>query len=180
MRNITVLDAPVAISPAPSKPSLFPLNRPSSGSASPAPATRTKSKEEPRMDGMLLVNEAGLRRRNPSWPLVEQVVRELDPGDGNSFACVSLPGNTFTQTLQGRNGYHLECRLTGGSPEQYIHLRASYPGGSTEANKLVKHDFTSPGEHRDLLCLEDVLDAFRAFHGGEGLPGWLEWRDMGI
>ena len=180
MRKIIVLDVPVAISPAPSRPSLFPLNRPSSGPISPTTSTRTKSSEEPRLEGMLLVNEAGLRRRNPSWPLVEQVIRELDPGDGNSFACVSLPGHTFMQTLRGRNGYHLECRLTGASLEQYVHFRASYPGGSTKANKLVKNDFISQGEHRDLLCLEDVLDAFRAFHRGEGMPGWLEWRDWGI
>ncbi|MDA0767950.1 MAG: hypothetical protein O3A92_14155 [Verrucomicrobia bacterium] len=44
----------------------------------------------------------------------------------------------------------------------------------------MKNDFISQGEDRDLLCLEDVLDAFRAFHGGEGLPAWLEWRDWGI
>jgi len=46
--------------------------------------------------------------------------------------------------------------------------------------ELKKHDHVSDGEHRDLLHLEDVVDAFRAFHSGSGMPVWLEWRDFGI
>ncbi|MDA0765385.1 MAG: hypothetical protein O3A87_03010 [Verrucomicrobia bacterium] len=62
---------------------------------------------------------------------------ELDPEDGNSFACFSLPEPTFMQTLQGRKGYHLECRLTGGSPEQYIHLRASYGNSNALLSEIT-------------------------------------------
>jgi len=68
---------------------------------------------------MELENEAGLKRRNPPWPLVERVVRELDEGHGNSFAILSLPGNTYVQTIRGFNGWHLEWRITGANLEDW-------------------------------------------------------------
>lgn len=128
---------------------------------------------------MLLANEKGDRIRSPRWHMVERIVRELNPGHFNSFACLALPGNTYIQCLRGFNGHHLEWRVTDPSGD-YAHFRACYPGGSAKAIELKKHDFVSDGEFRDLLHLEDVLDAFRAFHQDEGLPGFLKWRRMGI
>lgn len=129
--------------------------------------------------GMLLENEKGDCIRNPRWQVVERIVRELDPGHFNSFACLSLPENTFVQCLCGFNGYHLEWRITDPAGD-YAHCRACYPGASTKAFELKKHDCISKGEYRDLLHLEDVLDAFRAFHQDAGLPGFLEWRGIEI
>ncbi|MDA0767951.1 MAG: hypothetical protein O3A92_14160 [Verrucomicrobia bacterium] len=158
MRNITIPSVPIAISPARFTPPLFPLGRPSSGPTSPTPATRTKSKEEPRLDGMLLINEAGLRRRNPSWPLVEQVVRELDPGDGNSFACVSLPGNTFMQTLQGRNHRRLLSAFFWGDHIEPLRRLAA----SGLPLDLSPHDLLDAISTKAWQCLQHLLDHHQA------------------
>ena len=144
------------------------------------PETRTKTRSRAHANGMLLTNEEGLRRKDPSWPLVERVVRELDQGTWNSFCCLNSPDGSYIQTLHGFNGYHLEWREYGSVAKGYVHWRASYPGGSGKKVELKKHDFVSEGEHRDLLHLDDVVDAFRAFHSGSGMPVWLEWRDLGI
>jgi hypothetical protein len=61
-----------------------------------------------------------------------------------------------------------------------VHFRACYPGGSAKPFELKKHDFISQGEYRDLLNLDDVVDTFHAFHQGEGLPPWLEWRELAL
>jgi len=94
---------------------------------------------------------------------------------------LSVPGNTYIQTLRGFNGYHLEWRLTcDGDLNNYIHYRASYPGASLKKMELKKHDYINSGEHRDLLHMRDVIDAFRAFYFGQGMPAWLEWRKIKI
>lgn len=131
---------------------------------------------------MVLGNQAGLRRRNPSWSLVERVIRELNPGFGNSHCILALPSNTYVQALRGFNGWHLEWRISDPSlgASAYIHLRACHPGGSQKPFELKKHDCMSCGEYRDLMHLEDVIGSFRAFHQGDGLPPWLEWRDLDI
>ena len=131
------------------------------------------------LKGMLLEDEIGCQKKNPPWSLVESVIRELDPGIFNSFACLSLPGNIFVQCLCGFNGYHLEWRIThpSGDFEQY---RACYHGGSKKNFELKKHDFVSDGQHRDLLKLEDVLLAFYSFHQGLGFPKSLQWREIKI
>jgi hypothetical protein len=128
---------------------------------------------------MLLNDEVGRRKKNPPWRLVERVLRELDPGRFNSHACLSVPGNTYVQCLCGFNGWHLEWRVTKPSGA-YAHYRASRRGGSKKPFELKKHDHVSPGEHRDLLVLDEVLDAFRAFHQGHGLPDSLAWRKLDI
>lgn len=144
------------------------------------PAPRPKERISPARPGMLLKNEAGLSRRNPPWHVVEEAIRELDQGYGNSFACLSVPGNTYIQCLRGFNGWHLEWRITGDHPDTYVHLRACYHGLSRKPFELKKHNHISGGQHRDLLHGEDVVDAFRAFHSGEGPPVWLEWRKLDL
>ena len=72
-------------------------------------------------------------------------------------------------------GYHLEWRNSL-SLKDYSHFRASYPGASKKETELKKHDFVNSGEHRDLIQLADVIDAFRAFYRGDGMPGFFEWR----
>lgn len=138
-----------------------------------------KFSRKPPEGGMLLKNQGGLAKRNPSWELVEKAVRELDPGHFNSYACLSDPGNSYIQCLHGFNGYHLEWRITNPSGS-YVHYRACYPGGSKKSFELKKHDFVSEGQHRDLLNLEDVIDAFHAFHSRQGLPGFLKWRELDL
>ncbi len=128
---------------------------------------------------MLLDDEIGRKFKNPPWSLVERVIRNLDPGHFNSFACLSLPGNTYVQCLCGFNGWHLEWRISKKS-RKYVHYRACNPDGSKKPFELKKHDWVNSGEHRDLLKIEDVLDAFHAFHQGLGLPEHLEWRKIDI
>jgi hypothetical protein len=128
---------------------------------------------------MVLTNEIGIKLINPIWLEVDGSIRELDPGHFNSFACLSTRGNNFIQCLRGFNGYHLEWRITNPSGN-YVHYRACYLGGSKKSFELKKHNHVSDGQHRDLLNLDDVLDAFRAFHRGEGLPGFLKWRKLYI
>jgi len=147
---------------------------PSQGVSVPLP----KAKQRPQRYNLVLRNQAGLRRRNPPWNLVERVIREIDTGCGNSHCCLETPGNTYIQTLHGFNGYHLEWRISGTA--EYTHYRGCYPGGSTKRAELKKHDYVNSGEHRDLLHLDEVIDAFRAFYCGEGLPAWLEWRILDI
>jgi hypothetical protein len=135
----------------------------------------------PGRDGLLLKNEAGLSRKNPSWQLVETVVREIDDGHGNSFCVLEASNGHYIQTLRGFNGYHLEWRMfTTAEEKGYVHYRACYPGASPKFMELKKHDFTDPGEHRDLLLLDDVVDGFRSFYSGNSMPAWLEWRSLAI
>lgn len=145
----------------------------------PSPKTRTKVRQTPAIKDMLLNDEIGRKWKNPRWSTVERLIRELDPGRFNSFACMSVPGNNYIQCLHGFNGWHLEWRITNPSGS-YVHYRASYPGASKKAFELKKHDFVSQGQYRDLLHLEDVIDAFRSFHQDEGLPGFLKWRVLTV
>lgn len=142
-----------------------------------------KPAAEPRIatEGLILTNEGGLHRKNPPWQLVDQVLHELDPGKGNSFCCLATPENAYVQTLHGFNGYHLEWRvISPAAPDGYIHYRAGYPGGSSKPMELKKHDFVSAGEHRDLMQLADVIEVFRAFHRGDTLPAFLDWRAIDV
>jgi hypothetical protein len=123
----------------------------------------TQPAPKPRRDGLRLTNEAGLRRKNPPWRLVEQAIRALDTGTGNSFCCLSTPDNTYIQTLHGFNGYHLEWRITGpAEPGGYTHYRAGYPGGSVKAFELKKHNHINPGEHRGNRHLQFFYSFMRA------------------
>lgn len=133
----------------------------------------------PALQNMLLKDEIKRRIKNPPWSVVEDVIRELDPGHFNSFACLSVPGNNYVQCLRGFNGWHLEWRVTKPSGD-YIHYRACYPDGSKKPYELKKHDWVSDGQHRDLLKLEDVIGAFHSFHQNLGLPGSLKWRKFDI
>ena len=161
---------------------------PATGPVSPAkklapkpPAqTLTKPLQRPAFANMILANQAGLVERNPPWEHVEEVIRELDPGFGNSHCILEIPGPTYIQTLRGFQGFHLEWRITGAHPDQYIHLRACVIGGSKKSIELKKHDLMNSGEHRDLITLPDVIDAFRAFHRGQNPPVWLEWREIEV
>ena len=114
---------------------------------------------------IVLTNGIGQKWTNPIWLEVDEVIRELDTNSFNSFACLSRPGNTYLQCLRGSNGWHLEARITwkdsGGA---YSHLRACRPCGSEKPRALKLTKYVSRGQYRDLLKLDDVLAAFRAFH----------------
>lgn len=129
-----------------------------------------------RPEGRVLTNQAGLRRASPSWALVERVVRALDC-DANTYCCLTQPCGSYIQTLRGFNGYHLERRLIDGGG--YVHLRACYPGGSSKPERLVKLAGGNSGELRDLLALEDVVDAFRDFYR-DAIEVTLGWRPLDI
>lgn len=142
---------------------------------------RQEIEARPQQPDRSLKNQAGMRRKNPEWPLIEHVIGELDTGYGNSFCCLET-SHGYIQVLRGYNGYHLERRITNGTGSGgYAHYRASYPGGSSEVVELRKHDgYGNPGEHRDLLQIDDVLDAFRAFYRGDSVSASLDWRILDI
>jgi hypothetical protein len=97
---------------------------------------------------------------------------------GNSFACLSKPGKAYIQCMRGFNGWHLQTRLSMGLND-YTHRRACCPGVSKKSFELKKHDFVSPGQFCDLLIIEDVIAAFRAFHMGKIMPS-LIWRPIDV
>ena len=125
---------------APPKPPAMPVD---AGSRTSSPSTRTKARQAPAREGMVLDNEAGLHWKSPPWSLVARVLRDLDPGLGNSFACLSVPGYHYVQCLRGFNGWHLEWRVSGESPDAYVHFRACRRDGSPKPIELKKHDFMS-------------------------------------
>jgi hypothetical protein len=129
---------------------------------------------------MVLTNEIGQKWTNPIWLDVDDAIRELDTGSFNSFACLSRPGNTYIQCLRGSNGWHLEARITwkdsGGA---YSHMRACRPGGSEKPRALKVAKYVSRGQYRDLLKIDDVLAAFRAFHANTVGPP-LIWRPIDV
>lgn len=135
----------------------------------------------PQRPGLTLTNEAGVSWNNPEWTLIEQVIRELDTGSGNSFCCLEV-GDKWVQTLHGFNGYHVEwCPNTVAEDNSFAIWRASSLGGSPSVAELKKHDgYTNPGEHRDLLHLDDVLTAFCALYDGIGMPTSLAWRVLDL
>lgn len=146
-------------------------------------APLTVLEPKPREANLLLTSEAGLRILNPTWAQVDATIRGLDAGHGDSFACLSSPGNTYVQCLRGRNGWHLEWRLSttlAGGDGLYVHVRGCRHGASTRPAALVKHDTESRGERRDLVSTDEVTAAFRAFHRGEGPIADLEWRDLDL
>lgn len=136
--------------------------------------------ELPKVKGMEFETEGGLNTKNPPWGLVRSALGLLDPGEGNSFAILSLSHNSFVQVLRGTNGFHLEWRVTGDDLETYIHYRACSATGSTDRRLLKKHDGLNDGQQRDLLDLESVIPAFRAFFDRKAPPGDLHWRVLDI
>ncbi len=123
---------------------------------------------------LILSNEKGLRMENPDWATVETVILQIDPGRGNSFCILESPRRGFVQALHGFNGYHLEWH------EGNQHWRGAFPGGSNKRFELKKHDRVSPGEYRDLLPVEEVIESFLAFYRSTGKPAWLVWRSIEI
>jgi hypothetical protein len=111
---------------------------------------------------------------------VERVVRDLNPGHGNGFSCLEPPAGSYIQTLCGLHGYHPEWRVNSAGPKGYVHWRACRINGSSGPVNLRQHHLVTAGEQRDLLPIEDVIHAFRAFHAGSGMPGWLGWREQEI
>ncbi len=128
---------------------------------------------------MFLTDQLKRRFKNPPWSIVDHVVRTLDPGDFNSFAILSGPETTFVQCLCGVHGWHLEWRITG-TAGAYVHYRACHHGGSHEPYFLEKTDCVNEGERRDLVQVDHVLHAFRAFHQGQGMPTCLDWRVIDV
>jgi len=173
-------NVPSAIAPHDNPKLHAPLKYPARIPTNQSTKPQLKVRQSPDSVHMLLNDEIGRKWKNPNWTTVELLILELDPGRFNSFACLAAKGHNYVQCLHGFNGWHLEWRISNSSG-YYVHYRASYPGGSEKSFELKKHDCINEGQHRDLLHLEDVIDAFRCFHHqGSGLPGFLTWREMAI
>lgn len=142
--------------------------------------TPDTAKDRPRAEGMIFETEAGASITDPPWVLVESALTCLDTGRGNSFAILSLKPNTYVQALRGRNGFHLEWRITGDSEDEHIHYRAATPEGSAESALLHKDDGHDEGQRCDLLDLESVIRAFRAFFDRQAPPESLHWRVLDL
>ncbi len=139
----------------------------------------TKPSPAPVHKRLILSNEEGLRLENPDWTTVETVICQIDCGRGNSFCILENPQRGFVQALHGFNGYHLEWHEgKPDNPDNFQHLRGAYPGGSTKNFELKKSDRLSQGEYRDLLPVEEVIEAFLAFYRSTRKPAWLTWRSI--
>lgn len=149
------------------------------GSQPPHNFTRL-SPVRPKVRGMMLETEGGLRLPEPPWHRVETALRQLDEGFGNSFASLSLGHANYVQTLRGVNGFHLEWRITGDDLDEFLHYRASDPGGASNEVNLRKHDGWNDGQLRDLLTLDQVIEAFRCFFDREAPPRSLDWRTIEV
>ena len=162
------------------KPAPPPVSRPEE-SQDAAVEVRPETSPALHRNRLIISNEGGLRKEGPTWSLVETVISGIDPGRGNSFCVLEERDGDYVQALRGFNGYHLEWHEAApgitGSFQQY---RAGYLGGSEKSFELKKHDHLSQGEFRDLLPVEEVVDAFRAFYNRAGRPGWLDWRPIDV
>lgn len=123
--------------------------------------------------GLVLTTVIG-SRANPPWSQVARALRALEPGT-DRYCILDDRKGSYIQTLCGVNGYHVECH-DAGAP-QGLNLRASYPGGSAEPQKLRTLTYSNDGQARDLLQLEDVVEAFSGYYQGSNLT-WLAWRDF--
>ncbi|MGB6222598.1 hypothetical protein [Haloferula sp.] len=129
---------------------------------------------------MKLETEGKGKLGNPPWDVVEEALRELDQGLGNSYAILSIAHSNYVQALRGLNGYHLEWRITGDDLDKYIHYRAANRSGSSTRKFLVKCDVVNDGQQRDLLSLDSVIEAFRAFFDRKAPPASLLWRVLDL
>ena len=136
--------------------------------------------ELPKVNGMAFETEGGMKLKDPPWGAVRSALGLLDPGEGNSFAILTVDHNSFVQTLRGTNGFHLEWRITGDELDSYIHYRGCTPEGSTGRRLLKKYDGLNDGQQRDLLSLEQVISVFRAFFDRKGPPKGLKWRVLDL
>ena len=140
--------------------------------------TQTETEERFQQDGLKLTNEAGLFRKNPPWHLCDEVVRNLIADGRNRYCILEVPGYTYIQAWREAKGFCLEWRITNSSDGSYTHCRAGYFGKHSESAELAtKTDY----EDRDVISLEDTLDAFYSFYGNcNNMPGWLEWVKLDI
>lgn len=134
----------------------------------------------PKTHGMRLETEGGLGLPDPPWHRVETALRQLDAGFGNSYASLSLGHANYVQTLRGINGFHLEWRITGDDVDEFLHYRAANPGGTCDLVRLRKHDAWNDGQLRDLLVLDQVIEAFRCFFDRKAPPQSLHWRTIDV
>jgi hypothetical protein len=130
---------------------------------------RPKAKPKPRAypNDFILKNEAGLRRSNPSWALIERVVSELEPRSQNKFAILERKLNwSYVQTLRVPEGWLIEWRaFFDRDPNCYEHFR-----GQT----------FQPSLDPDLCNLDQAIETFRAFFHSAMPPTGLNWQTLEI
>jgi len=127
----------------------------------------TKPLPQSRPNDFVLKNEAGLKRNNPPWPLIERVVCELEPRSHNKFAILEKSlGWSYVQTLRVPEGWLVEWRaFFDREVGCYTHFRAVTLCPSSDA---------------DLCTLDQVIDAFRSFYRHAMPPAGLKWRELEI
>ena len=115
------------------------------------PYPKTKELPRERPDDYVLKNEAGLKRNNPSWVLIERVVSELQPRSQNKFAILEKTLDwSYVQTLRVPKGWLIEWRaFSDREVNCYTHFRA---------------ETLRPSSDPDLCTPEQVIDAFRSFY----------------
>jgi hypothetical protein len=130
----------------------------------PARRTRTQVQTKPTPNGFKISNEAGYKKRGPSWAEIETVVNGLKPDTGNRFAILDSPDLSFVQTWVDKKGWWVEWRIIfDRNLSCWRHLRAYRLGVTPETEFCTK---------------EEALSVFKAFFNGCMESVRLEWRDL--
>jgi hypothetical protein len=142
-----------------------PIVHPDRVTGRPSPKPNPKPRAYP--NDFILKNQAGLRRANPSWALIEQVVTELEPRSDNKFAILEKKLNwSYVQTLRVPEGWLIEWRVFfDRDPNCYHHFRAETLQSSLDP---------------DLCTLDQAIETFRAFFQSKMPPSGLNWRTLEI
>lgn len=128
--------------------------------------TQPQAQERVAPNGFILSNEAGYRKRNPSWPQIEAVVSELQPRTKNHFAILESDHLSYVQTLVEPEGWFLEWRAYFDCDRScWRHLRAHRTGVTGQPELCTK---------------EDALAVFRAFFQGTMGSLGLNWQDLNL
>jgi hypothetical protein len=115
--------------------------------------------------GKVIFNEVGFRRRDPSWQLVEAVVRGLVADSVNTFCILECPGGSYMQTLRDTvDLYRLERRIC----------------SSDIGAKGYCHEYAASPEGGSLVDLATVLTEFRLFYKSGGAETLNDWRGMDL
>ncbi len=130
-------------------------------------------------DDLVLMTESNMMFVNPTLDRVFEILRQLQPIDGNSFCWFEQPRSGYVQTIRGENGFHAEWREWSGlNSGEFHHYRAGFLDTSETQEPLNKGDIAQLGFENELLELSDVELIFSAFLEHRQRPERYHWREM--
>jgi hypothetical protein len=135
------------------------------------PAADTEVVRQPTSMHQLELKTPYWTRNDPQWWLVDATVQSCmgeigDTGINNYCILAQKDRNSFVQTCyapEAGHAWRLEWRVTG-DDGSYVHYYAQLPDFASDC---IPH-------------IGKVVNAFRAFYRGYGLPDWLAWIPLDI